>query len=189
MNVAEEVYKSFSTIRDMLGDRGRNVTKFQEYQFEEIREVCNSKSVFTLDDQNEGLRVVYNINPKFKLNDVKRFLEEDFKVIILVTKESLSSANVKQLVEFGPHVEAFDVSELLFNISRHDLVPKHEAVTDDQEIAQIMETYRVKSRHQLPLILRNDPMARYLGLKPGHLVRITRTSPTAGEYILYRACA
>jgi DNA-directed RNA polymerase subunit H (RpoH/RPB5) len=59
---------------------------------------------------------------------------------------------------------------------------------DEQEIAKVMEAYGLKSRHQLPLIMLTDPMARYLGLHPGQLVRVTRSSPAAGEYVLYRCC-
>ena len=37
-----------------------------------------------------------------------------------------------------------------------------------------------------PLMLSSDPVARYHGLLPGAMVKITRPSPTAGECVLYR---
>ena len=42
--------------------------------------------------------------------------------------------------------------------------------------------------HQLPLILKSDPMSRYLGLKNGDIIKITRNSQSSGEYIVYRCC-
>ncbi|MDE0831984.1 MAG: DNA-directed RNA polymerase subunit H, partial [Nitrosopumilus sp.] len=38
----------------------------------------------------------------------------------------------------------------------------------------------------LPLIFVNDPAIMGLGVKPGDMIKITRTSPTAGESLYYR---
>ena len=47
--------------------------------------------------------------------------------------------------------------------------------------------YYIKEEN-LPVILRDDAMARYLGLRPGEVVRILRPSPTSGTYVSYRIC-
>ena len=80
------------------------------------------------------------------------------------------------------------MSELLFNISKHCLIPKHEPIRDDDAIQEIIARYSLKARQQLPLIFKTDPMARYLGLRPKELVKITRYTPAAGEYVIYRCC-
>jgi DNA-directed RNA polymerase I, II, and III subunit RPABC1 len=51
-----------------------------------------------------------------------------------------------------------------------------------------MEKFMIKSKFQLPIILKTDAMAKYLGLKNGDIIKITRVSPTAGEYVVYRCC-
>ncbi len=85
-------------------------------------------------------------------------------------------------------VQVFELSELQYNLSRHMLVPPHTAIRDEADIDAVLKRYTLKSRYQLPLILSTDPMARYLALKPGQLVRIVRESPSAGTYVLYRCC-
>ncbi len=87
-------------------------------------------------------------------------------------------------------IQVFQLKELQFNITRHVLVPKHELLGWDKEneVETILESYQLKSRYQLPLILKSDPVAKYLNAKPGNLVRVIRSSPTSGQYVLYRCC-
>lgn len=86
------------------------------------------------------------------------------------------------------NLHIFELSEVLINITQHSLVPKHEVISDESEINDIVKRYNLKSRHQLPLILKTDPVARYFGMKPGQLAKITRDSLSAAEYISYRCC-
>ena len=52
----------------------------------------------------------------------------------------------------------------------------------------VMETYMLKSKTQFPIIHRTDVMARWLGLKHGDVVKITRYNETSGEYFYFRCC-
>lgn len=192
MNLSEEVYKSFSTVREMLADRGLDVTSLLAHDFEALKKLSTVKSIFTIGDASSGIRIIYNLNSKFKFSDVRKLIDDDdskaASTLILITKDKMNTTNSKQINELNPNTEAFEIGELMFNISHHILVPDHKALRDEDGITKILNMYGLKSRHQLPLITRTDPMARYLGLRPGQLVRITRYSPGAGEYVLYRCC-
>jgi DNA-directed RNA polymerase I, II, and III subunit RPABC1 len=51
-----------------------------------------------------------------------------------------------------------------------------------------MESLQLKSKTQLPLIQKQDIIARWLGLQQGDVVRITRYTETSGKYYFYRCC-
>ena len=170
----------------MLMDRGVNIDNLDAISDAELRIMSKVNKIFSL-QVNENLKIVYYTNNKFKILDLKKYFEDDGH-IILVFKEKINNLNIKNLREqTNVYIEIFMLKELQFNISRHMLVPKHEIVHDEEEINTLLDTYQLK-RNQLPILLKTDPMARYLDVKAGDIVKITRNSPSAGEAILYRYC-
>ena len=82
----------------------------------------------------------------------------------------------------------FQIKSLIMNPSKHDLVPLHEKVQID-EIPSLKKELNLVSLTKLPQIKYHvDMQSRWLGLTPGDVVKITRPSPTGGEYILWRLC-
>lgn len=112
----------------------------------------------------------------------------NFKAGILVTAMPLSSQarKVITVTQQYTQIECFLEEDLLVNITHHDLVPKHIVLSREEKTA-LLKRYRLKET-QLPRILQKDPIARYLGLKRGQVVKIIRTSETAGRYASYRLC-
>ena len=71
-----------------------------------------------------------------------------------------------------------------FDITKHDIVPKHELL-DDKGKEEVLKKFGITLR-QLPRILDTDPMIKILEGKIGDVVRVTRKSETAGEATYYR---
>ena len=66
----------------------------------------------------------------------------------------------------------------LDKIANHYLVPKHEIVPEDR-IEEILKKYGANIGN-LPRVLRDAPSIAEIGAKKGDVVKITRSSQTAG---------
>jgi DNA-directed RNA polymerase subunit H (RpoH/RPB5) len=202
---AAEVARSMATIYEMLHDRRHpDLSSLDDpgNSVEAIVKISESQNVFHFDLPSCATRVVYNLNPKFKMPDVKKIISLPFATpsgpstqsatpsevvaVILVVRER--PVQGKAVDDPSRDVQMFLLKELQFNLTRHELVPEHVPVRDEAEIEAIMRRYRLKSRYMLPLILSTDPVALHLALKHGQVVRITRPSPSAGTFVTYRCC-
>jgi DNA-directed RNA polymerases I, II, and III subunit RPABC1 len=190
MSLANSVAKSFKTIIEMLKDRGYDMEVDKNVMFETLQDDF-SKSTFNVILPNR-IHVIYNVANKFKYGDIKKMLDDADKagahLAVVVVNDSVTSNNAKLLMDSKTPHEIHHIKTLQINITKHQLVPKHEVVADPDEIANLLREFSLKSKLQLPVILKTDAMARYLGLKAGDVVKITRSSPTAGIYYVYRIC-
>lgn len=82
----------------------------------------------------------------------------------------------------------FYMDSFQMNPMTHYLVPPHEIVPKEQHAALMKNLYITQKSH-FPLIrYHEDPITRVIGAIPGDIIKITRPSPTSGEYIVYRIC-
>ncbi|XP_043722129.1 DNA-directed RNA polymerases II and IV subunit 5A-like [Telopea speciosissima] len=137
--------------------------------------------VFFVDEKN-GKKV-----GKERIRDYKgRMSQAGASRAIMILSGAPSPMGKKEMEADRPtcHVEVFLDQELMFNITKHFLIPKHQVLSAN-EVKILMERYHVKL-FQLPRIQVYDPVARYFGLIPGQVLRISRSSETAGKYVTYR---
>jgi len=112
-------------------------------------------------------------------------VEHNFHSGIFITMAALTSSAQKIIPTVQPSIiETFMEQDLLVNITRHELVPQH-ILMSREEKRKLLERYRLKES-QLPRIQMADPVARYLGLRKGQVIKIIRKSETAGRYASYR---
>jgi DNA-directed RNA polymerase subunit H (RpoH/RPB5) len=185
-------------LKEMLDMRGEDTTEFEEhgdavprprYFTDPTRIILNTNKTTVFFALSKD--VLKELLKEFK--DVEDF-EEEYKTknFIIVVMELPSSTTMntllardKTLQQNGGMLQVFTMKELLYNPSKHVLVPAHKKLSED-ETKEVLEKYMIKSKAQLPQIHRTDIMARWLGLRHGDVVRITRYNPTSGEYFYYR---
>lgn len=121
-------------------------------------------------------------------NFVQALSAGKFHTGILVTNVAITPAALKIIpaVAHETRIECFIEQDLLVNITHHELVPTHVLLSKKERTA-LLQRYRLKDT-QLPRIQVGDPVAKYLGLRRGQVVKIIRKSETAGRYASYRLC-
>ena len=172
------------TVHEMLFDRGFD-TIVTDTVDRIVASAVNGKRVL----------VYFVYDPKVSvkmMKNMREMLDDDptkYNVLILVYKATITSF-AKQFIATDVNdlnVQVFSENELSFNVTKHELVPKHDILSPEEK-ATVMSRYKTGIRH-FPLMLSTDPVARYYGALPGTMMRITRDSPTAGKYTLYRVVA
>jgi len=198
MDDIEKLYRARKTILEMIKDRGYIISK--ELMIEDkddFKKLFYSKNLDLRVDQ-EGKTPVYikwMLNFKIKPNMIKETIdtirEEHFSnnsssKIILITKAK-PNTNISKIFkdkEFRG-TELFWLNTVIFNITHHILVPKHTKM-NDEEVKKLLSDLFIQNKFHLPLMLKSDPITRYLDLSSGDVCRITRYSPTSGQYFSYR---
>lgn len=133
--------------------------------------------IFFSSEEKLGVKEINNYRDRMSTSNVNRAL-----VIYQTNVSSFAASSLN--TSSKTTVELFKESELIVNITKHKLVPKHIVLTSEEKKA-LLDKYKL-SESQLPRIQKDDPVAKYYGLKRLQVVKIIRDSETAGKYVTYR---
>ena len=104
-------------------------------------------------------------------------------VVSVFHQASINQWNTRNLRLSFFYMDSFQMNPL-----KHFLVPPHEIVPKEQH-EPLMKSMYITQKGQFPLIrYHEDPITRVIGAIPGDIIKVTRPSPSAGEYIVYRLC-
>ena len=192
-----KLYRVWKTLNKMMEDRGYIIEEnYSQISYQDWLLKNNNKStlngIFYKKVGENIVRLYFEYLEGLKLiaNDIGSFFSKmkDAKADsgIIVISGILSSQAKQKLADINIElqVECFNISELMVNITEDAYVTKQILLSVDQS-KKLMKRYRIKES-QLPKILHSDPVAKYLGLKRGDVVKIIRSSETAGKYVTYR---
>jgi len=203
------------TLLDILEGRGYEVDKYRKFSPAEAS-VAFEKSydslsftVYKKDDETKKCEIMYiQSASRQKIETLlENFPEEseNVEIILMLTTPLIETHHTlaakyymkykNEIDEKGEksrrklRVSIFNIAMLVINPLRHNLVPKHEIIPEEEHKALLNRLY-VTSKSKLPEIkFHIDPIARCIGAVPGDIVKITRPSGSCGEAIIYRVCS
>lgn len=182
---------------------GQNVGKFGTLAEKGPLDMILEKHAGTA--QAEKIYVKYKLDDRFKsTTSLSNQINEIFETL-LTTKDTLIILNISRVLikvgvkdkvdeEYVNHlyltknyfVQLFGLENFLFNVSHHSQVPKHR-ILSKQETTALTEEYNCTVKN-LPTIKRDDPQAKYIGLKPKQVCEILFNNVTSGITKKYRYC-
>ncbi|SBS93494.1 DNA-directed RNA polymerase II, putative, partial [Plasmodium ovale curtisi] len=202
-------YKCRKTCCEMLEDRGYVITPREKLEnfaafkelFEENDKFKNGiifylycrrsrMTIITSHKNDSNNKIIVYFVDEVKKTGVKplrelteKMDEKSIQRAILVTQNTLTPFARDAIKEAAPRhiIENFLDTELLVNITKHELVPRHIPLTSDEK-RNLLQRYKIKE-NKLPRIQDVDPVCRYFGLSKGQVVKIIRPSETAGRYV------
>jgi DNA-directed RNA polymerase subunit H (RpoH/RPB5) len=210
----EFLTKTRTNLIKMLQYRKIDVSAYEKFNQDELKKMLQQSlldksftnaevgplDMIVKNPDNSHTYVKYRLDKIKTARAIESFIEQIYDTqlkpedkLILVAPERINiqgSSFETMLNNFynqkGYYVQIISLPQLLINIVNHRDVPHHEVI-DENDKKELLVKYNIKQEN-LPIILRDDAMARYLGLRPGEIVRILRPSPTSGTYVSYRIC-
>jgi DNA-directed RNA polymerase subunit H len=129
-----------------------------------------------------------------------RISEKDIETIVGITQKNGGdmsivivpippSATILTAVrQYSDKFQLFHAGQLQFDITTHRKVPYHRLLSEDEKKVFVEKYHVAKPSEQMPMIDSQDPMAKWIGAKPGDILEIMRKSETAGSTPYYRYC-
>lgn len=200
------VFKSRNNILNILESRGFNINNYSGFSINEIHSLLTNDLLDMLVTNQETNKKVYikyfNLDKSIRPNNVHEIVESLFNIeqvlnntdeLIIITKdepnETLQKLQRSIYAHDNLYINIINIERLKFNILNHILVPKHTVIYDTNEIDNIKKRYNIIDNSEFPTISRFDPVSQVLGIRPGELFEIERSSKTAIKNKFYRICS
>ncbi|XBW38500.1 hypothetical protein QEN19_004090 [Hanseniaspora menglaensis] len=205
-----KLFRTYKTVKEMCKDRGYLISDLdlqmtlQEFKNKHcdsmgnpVRKTLSFKTTPTEESLAKfpslgELWVEFNDEMNVGIKTMKNFIihltENKISNGIFIYQLGITSSAMKLIPTVSKDlvIECFHETNLIVNITKHVLVPNHLKLNLEEK-NELLKTYRLKES-QLPRIQKSDPIALYLGLKRGDVVKIIRNSETSGRYASYRIC-
>lgn len=152
------INKIITNIKKMMKRRGIKI----ENEYDED----NEKMIV-----NRNIIILFYLNDKIKIDTVKEINKDysDYKHLILITTDKITSKANKELIKLDQSFEIFYKKNILTNIIEHELQPEFKLLSK-READIIYKLYGNKMGKMLSI----DPVAKYFNAEQGNIFEIKR---------------
>ena len=202
-----EIDRAIENLKAMLSElRGDNIDEFEEHESDiDRQEFYNENNIIEFNTDNTT--IIFALTKKMRQdiieqlkkskNNIETFVNtynDKYNIILIFGNDILTSPTITQLNLIDKILQKkkgmlqyFQLNELQFNPTKHQLVPPHRKLSSE-ESTEIMNKYLIKSKLQMPIILKTDVIAKWHGLKQGDIVEIIRYNENSVKSYYYRCC-
>jgi len=204
-----KIYKSRNILLEILKDRGYSVDDYTDFSVTEVQAMYNNKELDMLlehstekksNGENKKLYVKYHLSTRLGSSHIYDYVDDLFDIeevltseddLIIISKDK-TNQTIRDLVEQlfikdKKFVNIYNFHDYLFNVLDHEMQPTFRILSKDEK-QEIMNRYNIVEDKEFPDISRFDPVSQAIGARPGQLIEITRSSPTAVKSLYYRIC-
>lgn len=199
-----QIYKSRINILEILKSQNYNISDYEGSGINEVHSMFNSNQLdmlLTKNDESKKLYIKYHSEKTLTYAHITSYIDDLYNIdnvltkkddLIIIYKDEPNESVIKILKNIWEqehiYINVFNIKRLQFNILKHELVPPH-SVLSDQEAIQMKKDFNITDDSQLPDISRFGPVAQAICIRPGQICKIQRSSRSATISNFYRICS
>lgn len=202
-----EIDRAIENLKAMLSElRNEDIDEFNEHEADiDRQEFYNETNIIEFNTNNTT--IIFALTKKLRQDIIEQLKKSKtnidtfvnayngkYNIILIFGNDILTTPTITQLNLIDKVLQKkkgmlqfFQLNELQFNPTKHQLVPPHRKLNQEESIS-IMNRYLIKSKLQMPIILKTDVIAKWHGLKQGDIVEIIRYNENSGKSYYYRCC-
>ena len=209
-SLISSVYKSRKVVLELLKRQNYNIEDYENFSINEVNSMFQNKQLDMIlekkqdetssHEKKKKIYITYSLSKSVRQQLIEEMIDDLFNLeqvltkddtLMIISKEDMNETLTKLLKDIwekdGILIVIQNIKRLQYNILEHNLVPEHRVLKND-EILKIKEKYNITENSQFPEISRFDPVAQVIGIRPGEVCEIIRSSKTAINSFYYRIC-
>jgi DNA-directed RNA polymerase subunit H (RpoH/RPB5) len=168
-----------------------NFPDFNKKKIKITKSIENKINILYDDDligKLDNLFIIINENISDSIIQIKNNINNKLQSDIDISSvdDEIKKHNLNLTKKHFKYVDIYNLNSLQININKHELVPEHRILRNNDEIEKILKKCNA-TKKQLPIINKQDPIAKINMMIEGDICEIKRVN-RKGENLYYRIC-